>query len=140
MSVTTPMVDVNVPRFNQALVASLTAAAFVFDLPARVAVTFVVLALSWVGGPAVAPFTRLYVALVRPRVDPDGPREFEPAAPPRFSQLLGAVFLGAATAALYLGATTIGWALALLVTALAGLAAVARICLGCLLYERTIGR
>lgn len=136
----TPMVDVNVPRFNQALVAVLTAAAFVLDAPALVAGTFLVLAVSWMGGPSLAPFTRLYVAFVRPRIDPDGPREFEPADPPRFSQLLGALFLGASTIALYAGATTVGWALALVVTALAGLAALARICVGCLLYERTIGR
>jgi hypothetical protein len=136
----TPMVDVNVPRFNQSLVALLTGGAFVLDVPALVAVTFVVLAVSWLGGPSVAPFTRVYTAFIRPRVDPDGPREFEPAAPPRFSQLLGMLFLGAATVALYLGATTLGWGLTLLVTALAGLAAVARICVGCILYERTIGR
>ena len=136
----TPMVDVNVPRFNQALVALLTGAAFVFDLPAVVAVTFAVLAISWLGGPPAALFTRIYVALVRPRFQPDGPTEFEPAAPPRFSQMLGAVFLGAATVALYSGATAVGWTLALIVTALAALAATARICVGCIIYEKAIVR
>ena len=141
MSLTaTPMIDVNIPRFNQALVAALTAAAFLFDLPALVAVTFGVLALSWLGGPSVAPFTRIYVHLVRPRIQPGGPTEFEPAAPPRFSQMLGTVFLGASTVALYSGPTRIGWGLALLVTALATLAAAARICVGCIFYERVIRR
>lgn len=141
MSVTaTPMVDVNIPRFNQALVALLTGSAFVFDLPAVVAVTFAVLAVSWVGGPSAAPFTRIYVALVRPRFQPDGPTEFEPAAPPRFSQMLGALFLGAATVALYSGASAVGWTLALIVTALAALAAGARICVGCIVYEKAIDR
>ena len=136
----TPMVDVNVPRFNQALVALLTGAAFVFDLPAVVAVTFAVLAISWLGGPSAAPFTRIYVALVRPRFQPDGPTEFEPAAPPRFSQMLGAVFLGAATVALYSGASAVGWTLALIVTALAALAATARVCVGCIIYQKALSR
>jgi hypothetical protein len=136
----TPMVDVNIPRFNQALVALLTGVAFVFDLPAVVAVTFAVLGISWLGGPSVAPFTRIYVAFVRPRLQPDGPTEFEPAAPPRFSQMLGAVFLGASTVALYVGASALGWTLALIVTALAALAAAARICVGCILYEKAVER
>lgn len=136
----TPMVDVNVPRFNQALVALLTGAAFVFDLPALVAVTFAVLAISWLGGPSVAPFTKIYVGLVRPRFQPDGPAEFEPAAPPRFSQMLGALFLGAATVALYSGVSAVGWTLVLIVTALAALAAAARICVGCIVYEKAIVR
>jgi hypothetical protein len=134
------MVDVNVPRFNQALVALLAGSAFLFDLPWLVAATFVVLALSWFGGPSVAPFTRLYVGVVRPRLQPRGPTEFELAAPPRFAQLLGAIFLGAATLALALGWSTLGWALVLIVTALAALGATARICVGCLIYEKAVKR
>jgi len=136
----TQMVDVNVPRFNQALVAVFTGGAFLFDQPAIVAVTFGVLALSWAGGPSLAPFTRLYAGLIRPRFQPAGPTEFEPAAPPRFAQMIGTVFLGAATFALYAGASVVGWGLSLAVTALAGLAASARICVGCIIYERTVGR
>lgn len=141
MSVTaTPMVDVNVPRFNQGLIALLTAVAFFLDLPVLVAVTFGILAISRLGGPSVAPFTRIYVGLVRPRLQPNGPSEFEPAAPPRFSQMLGMLFLGTATVALYAGATAVGWGLTLVVTALAALAAAARICVGCIFYERVIDR
>lgn len=135
----TPMVDVNIPRFNQALVAVLTAVAFTFDLPALVAATFGILGLSWAGGPRVAPFTRIYTGLVRPRLQPGGPTEFEPAAPPRFAQLLGTIFLGAGSVALYAGATALGWAFTLVVTALAALAAATRICVGCILYEKTVG-
>jgi len=134
------MVDVNVPRFNQALVTVFTGAAFLLDQPTIVAVTFGVLALSWLGGPSIAPFTRLYVGVIRPRLQPEGPTEFETAAPPRFAQMLGTVFLGAATVALYAGAQSIGWGLSLVVTALAGLAATARICVGCMIYERTVSR
>lgn len=137
---TAPTVDVNVPRFNQGMVAVLTAAAFVFQLEWLVGVTFAVLALSWLGGPALALFTQIYTKLVRPIVQPDGPVEFEPAAPPRFAQLVGTLFLGAASIALALGAGAVGWTLTLIVTALAALAAATRICVGCIVYERAVAR
>ena len=133
-------VDVNVPRFNQAVVALLTAFGFVLAQPWLVVMTFAILAVSWTAGPTVAPLTRLYVRVVRPRLQPDGPTEFEPAAPPRFAQLIGAVFLGVASFALVAGWETLGWALTLVVTALATLAAATRICVGCILYERAVTR
>ncbi len=139
-SQTAPTVDVNVPRFNQGLVALLTAAAFVFQLEWLVGVTFAVLALSWLGGPSLAIFTQIYVRIVRPLVQPSGPTEFEPAAPPRFSQLIGSLFLGAASIALAVGAGAVGWTLTLIVTALAALAAATRICVGCIVYEKAIAR
>lgn len=137
---TEPTVDVNIPRFNQALVAILTAIAFVLAEPWLVGLTFAVLAISWLGGPATALFSQLYVRLVRPYFDPDGPSEVEPAAPPRFAQLIGTIFLGAAVVALAADMTALGWGLTLIVTALAALAAATRICVGCILYERVIAR
>ncbi|MDH3517788.1 MAG: DUF4395 domain-containing protein [Acidimicrobiia bacterium] len=133
-------VDVNVPRFNQAVVAVVTAVAFVFQMPALVGLMFVVLAISRLGGPRWAPLTRFYVTVVRPRIQPAGPREFEAAAPPRFAQLLGALFLGGGYACLLAGWSAVGWVLTLTVTALASLAASARICVGCLIYERAVVR
>lgn len=137
---TEPTIDVNIPRFSQALVATLTGVAFVTQQAWLVAATFVVLALSWLGGRPTSLFTQIYVRLVRPRVDPNGPSEVEPAAPPRFAQLIGTVFLGAAWLSLALGLDAVGWGLALVVTALAALAAATRICVGCLVYERTFAR
>jgi len=134
----TTMVDVNVPRFNQALVTVLTALAFLLDAPWLVAITAAILAVSYVGGAGLAVFTQLYVRALRPRLDPDGPSELEPAAPPRFAQLLGALFLTAASVAFSVGLTAAGWGLTLVVTALAALAATTRICVGCLLYEKAI--
>lgn len=96
------------------------------------------LLLSWLAGPTLGLFTQLYVRLVRPRIDPDGPSEVEPAEPPRFAQLLGTVFLGAATGFFIAGLPTVGWALTLIVTALALLAATTRICVGCLIYEKAL--
>lgn len=133
-------VDINVPRFNQAIVAVLTATAFVIQQPLLVALTFVILSFSAIGGPKIAPLTQLYVRVVRPRFQPLGPGEFEPSGPPRFAQLVGTLFLATSTVALWSGLEVIGWSLSIIVTALAALAASTRICVGCILYERTIGR
>jgi hypothetical protein len=62
----------------------------------------------------------------------------EPAAPPRFSQLIGAGFLGAASLAFAAGAPALGWGLTLIVTALAALAATTRICVGCMVYRKVV--
>jgi hypothetical protein len=135
-----PTVDVAVPRFNQAVITALTGVAFLADLPWLVLVAFAVLAVSWAFGPRFAPLTRLYTSVIRPRIRPDGPTAFEDARPPRFAQLLGTLFLGAATVAFWLGASTVGWVLTLTVCALAALAATTAICVGCILYERAILR
>lgn len=137
---TADTVDINIPRFNQAMVAALTAVAFLGQWEWLVGLTFVVLALTRLGGPRLGLFTQLWVRLLRPRFQPDGPAEVEPAAPPRFAQTLGALFLGAASLALWAGAPVVGWTLTLVVTALAALAATTRICVGCIVYERTVGR
>ncbi|MDH5421230.1 MAG: DUF4395 domain-containing protein [Acidimicrobiia bacterium] len=133
-------VDINIPRVNQAVTALLCLLGFVTSRPAFVAVAFAILVLSRFGGPKVAPVTQLYVRLIRPRLRPDGPTEFEDARPPAFSQLLGTVFLGAALVALGIGATILGWSLTVLVASLAALAATSRICVGCILYERFLMR
>ncbi|MFQ5966462.1 MAG: DUF4395 domain-containing protein [Acidimicrobiia bacterium] len=137
--VSTSRVDVNVPRFNQAVVGGITAAAFVLQQEWLVAVGFLLLGLSYVGGPRFAPLTHLYVRVVRPRFQPGGPTEFESAAPPRFAQLLGTIFLGGAILAFALGVPVLAWVLTLIVMALATLAATTRICVGCIIYEKTFG-
>lgn len=135
---TASMVDVNVPRFNQAIVALGTGLAFLFQAPILVALMAVVLVVSAFGSPATAPLTQLYVRVLRPRIDPDGPSEFETAAPPRFAQRVGSGFLIAASIAFAAGAAALGWVLTLIVTALAALAAATRICVGCIIYERVV--
>lgn len=133
-----PVVDVNIPRFNQGVIAVVTGLAFLMQAPWLVLAAAVVLAASAFTG--FRPLTWMYIRLVRPRLQPDGPSEFEPSAPPRFSQRLGAGFLGVASLALFLGSPVIGWTITLLVTALASLAAAARICVGCIFYERVVAR
>ncbi len=135
---TSKTVDVNVPRFNQGTIAVLTGIAFVLQLEWLVAVSFAILAFSWLVGPRFAPLTQLYVRAIRPLIGP--PTEFEPIAPPRFAQLIGSIFLGAATVSFALELGVLGWVLSLIVTALAALAAVTRICVGCIIYEKAIAR
>lgn len=131
------VIDVNVPRFNQLCVAVLTGLAFVLQLWALVAVTLVLVAATRFGGPRFAVFTAIYVRFIRPRLSET---TTEDAAPPRFAQLLGVIVLGAAVVAFVAGASTIGWALTLVVTSLATLAAATRICAGCVIYEKAIDR
>lgn len=117
------MVDSNLPRFSQGILAVLLAISFLVVLEAAVPVLAVVLAAAVFGGPRWNLWAYLYKSLPIPRGEP------EPAAPPRFSQLLGAIFLTVSTVGLF--ATTqestawwvIGWGPALLVAVLAGVAA-----------------
>lgn len=131
-------VDVNVPRFNQTVIAVLTGLGFLVQASELVLLAFAILAVSYTGGPRWAPLTRVYVGLIRPRLSSE--MVTEPAAPPRFSQLLGTVVLGLAALALFLGATSLGWALVLVVFALATLAATTRICVGCIIYTKVVAR
>jgi hypothetical protein len=69
-----------------------------------------------------------YFELVQPRFG-EGP--LEDARPPRFANLVGIVFLGAASIAFAAGAETLGTVLGGLVAALALLAAATGFCAGC---------
>jgi hypothetical protein len=87
--------------------------------------------------PRVNPYAALFrflrrVGLLGP------PRELEEAAPPRFANALGFVFLTAASIAAALGAMWAAWGLAVLVSGLALLSAVTGLCVGCELY--VVGR
>lgn len=131
MSRPTP-IDPRGPRFNQGALTVALLAAFVLDVPAVVPVFALVLFLGAAFGPRYGPFLRLYADVVRPRLGP--PAELEDPRPPRFAAVVGTVFLTASTIAFLAGATGVGWALALLVAALAGLAATTGICVGCELW------
>ncbi|MDQ3963474.1 MAG: DUF4395 domain-containing protein [Actinomycetota bacterium] len=117
------MVDSAIPRFSQAVQAVALAVAYAVDARALVPLLTLVLLLAVLGGPNWNLFGRIYRGLRLPAGEP------EPAAPPRFAQTLGAVFLAIATAGLFLAErdTTvysfIGWGPALAVAVLAGLAA-----------------
>ena len=105
---------------------------FVLQWPIVAPIFAVVLFLGAAFGPRYGPFLRIYADLVKPRLGP--PSELEDPRPPRFAATVGVIFLGAATIAFVAGATVVGWALALIVAALAGLSAATGICVGCEIY------
>ena len=125
-------IDPRGPRFNQAVLTVGLLAAFLFDAQVVVPIFAVVLFLGAAFGPRYGPFLRLYAEVIKPRLSP--PADLEDPRPPRFAAAIGVGFLTAATIAFAVGATTVGWVLALIVAALAGLAAVTGICVGCEVY------
>ena len=125
-------IDARAPRFNQGVLTAALLVGFVFDWRIVIPVWAVVLLLSAVGGSNLGPFLRLYRDAIQPRLGP--PPELEDPRPPRFAATVGVVFLGAATLALLLGSPGLAWGLGLVVAALAALAAVTGICVGCEVY------
>jgi hypothetical protein len=63
-----------------------------------------------------------------------GKTEPEHEYPPRFAQTLGSVVLVASLIAFVVGATTVGWGLALAVAGLQSLLGITGYCLGCRMY------
>jgi len=131
MSAPTP-IDPRGPRFNQAVLALALFAGFLADWRPVVPLFALVLLAGAAFGPRYGPFLALYARVIRPRLAP--PRELEDPRPPRFSSAMGVGFLGAGTLAFAAGAAGVGWALALLVAALAALSATTGICVGCEIY------
>lgn len=125
-------IDPRGPRFNQGVLTVALLGGFVADARLVVPVFAVVLLLGAAFGPRYGPFLRFYAEVIKPRLGP--PAELEDPRPPRFAAAVGVVFLGAASIAFALGASGVGWALGLVVAALAGLAATTGICVGCELY------
>lgn len=117
------MIDSHQPRFSQAVQAAILVLAFLFDIRVLVPLVGLILAFAVVGGARWNLLAYLYRALPIPRGEP------EPAAPPRFSQGLGAVFLAVGTIALFTATREstawwlLGWGPALAVAALAAVAA-----------------
>ena len=126
------VIDSRAPRFNQATIGALSALAiatgwwWIFAILA---------AQLWIGlalgrrfcVPCVA-----YFELVQPRF---GEGQLEDSRPPRFANLIGAIFLMAASLAYVAGLDTLGAALGALVSALALLAAATGFCTGCEAYK-----
>ena len=126
-----PAVDVRAARLSQALVAALVLAAAALGSATLLAAPAVHLALSAALGRRGNLAVRAFDAWLRPRL---GAPVLEDARPPRFANLVGAVFLAAALLAHASGAAVLGWALALAVGALALLASTTGACLGCWAY------
>jgi hypothetical protein len=124
--------DTHLAKFSQGCVVALTCLAFLLAQPVIVLIAAVLLAVSTLV-PAISPFRLLYgnvvipLHLIRPRMVEDDP------APHRFAQGVGAAFLVVATLVLFLSkATNLGWALDLIVFALAAINMTIGFCTGCL--------
>ncbi len=119
-------------RVNQASIITLLVIAFVLNVAWLVAfVALVMLAGTVLRQPG---FKWVYVGFLKPRgiVKPDV-IEDNPQ-PHVFAQGMGGAFLVASFAALMLGGTVVGWALAWLVIALAALNLFVGFCAGCFVY------
>jgi Domain of unknown function (DUF4395) len=128
----TDVIDSRAPRFNQAVIGSLALVAFVTDLWALLALLALQLAVGLTLGRRWCLPCLAYFELVQPRFG-EGP--VEDSRPPRFANMVGVIVLGAASLLHLLGFETAGWALGLLVAALALLAATTGVCVGCELYR-----
>ena len=127
----TTVIDSRAPRTNQGVIGSLALLAFVLDLEWLVALLGLQLAVGLLFGRRFCLPCLLWFELLQPRL---GEGRIEDSRPPRFANMVGVGFLGAATLAFVLGAGTLGWVLTLTVAALALLAATSGICVGCEMY------
>lgn len=117
---------------NQAVLTVALLAGFLADFRTVVPVFAAMLFLGAALGSRYGPVLRFYAEVVRPRLSPAV--DLEDPRPPRFAAAIGVAFLTASTVAFATGSTALGWALALIVAVLAGLAATTGICVGCEVY------
>lgn len=126
-------VDQNALRVNQAFIIGFLALAFVLNSTWLVVFVAAVMLLG-TAVPSLSLFKGIYqrllkpTGLVKPQVITDNPE------PHRFAQGFGGGVLLGAVAALFAGATTLGWALVGLVIVLAALNLFLGFCAGCFVY------
>lgn len=126
-------IDGNAMRGGAGVSAVALLVAYVLDVSIVAPIVGVTLAIGAAFGLPASPLGVIFRGLkdaLRLKI----PVEPEDGAPPRFAQLVGAVFLAASTAAFIADASTLGWTLALIVAALQTLLAVTGICVGCEMY------
>jgi Domain of unknown function (DUF4395) len=125
-------VDHSALKANQLTIIILNILAFIFNLPILAAIVAVVMGLgSLLKLPGFLLLYRYFykpLGILKPDVLDDNPE------PHRFSQILGFVFMTGGSAAIYLGASALGWGLVWLVIALASLNAFGGFCVGCAVY------
>jgi hypothetical protein len=126
------VIDPRAPRFNQATIGLLATLALATGWWWLLGVLGAQLLIGLTLGRRFCLPCLAYFELVQPRVG-EGP--LEDARPPRFANLVGAVFLTAATVAYAAGLTTLGAVLGGIVAALALLAAATGFCSGCEAYK-----
>jgi hypothetical protein len=127
----TEVIDERAPRANQTVVAIVTGAAYLLNFWPLVTLMGLQLIIGLTFGRRWCLPCWLYFKVIQPRF---GEGRIEDSRPPRFANIVGAVFMSAATVLFVAGAMTAGWVVTLIVTALAGFAAISGICAGCELY------
>jgi len=126
------VVDERAPRFNQAVVALGSIATLITGWWPIIGLLALQLIVGLTLGRRFCLPCVFYFEVVQPRV---GEGEIEDARPPRFANILGAIFLGTATLAFGAGLSGIGQGLTAIVAALATLAALTGLCVGCEMYK-----
>lgn len=130
------MVDPRGPRFGAAITTVVLAVALVLLGTAAgtvlVAWQTLVFALGALVGLHAQPYGVLFRRVIRPRLSP--PAELEDAAPPRFAQAVGLIFMVVALISLLAGATIVATVAVALALAAAFLNAAFNFCLGCEMY------
>lgn len=130
---TTRKVDHAALKVNQTFIIALLILAFVLNSVWLVLFVAAVMLLG-TAAPPLSLFKRVYqhalkpAGLVKPQLITDNPE------PHRFAQGFGGVVLVGAIAALFAGATTLGWVLVGLVVVLAALNLFLGFCAGCFVY------
>jgi len=126
------VIDERGPRTNQTVVFLVTLAGIAFSFPLAWALMALQLLIGLLFGRRWCLPCVTYFELIQPRI---GEGRLEDSRPPRLANQMGCVFLGAAAASWWLGAETLGTALAAIVAVLALIAAVTGFCAGCELYK-----
>jgi len=130
----TDVIDARAPRTNQAIVGTLSLVAAITGWWPILGMLAGQLAIGLVFGRRYCLPCLLYFEVIQPRIG-EGP--IEDSRPPRFANVVGAVFLGAATIAYLVGLSAVGIGLGLIVAGLALLAAITGLCVGCEIYRFT---
>jgi uncharacterized protein DUF4395 len=128
----TAVIDARAPRFNQAVIGTLSLVAVVFGWWWLLAALGAQLAIGLAFGRRFCLPCQAYFEFVQPAFG-EGP--LEDSRPPRFANMVGCGVLSAATAFWLAGFETAGMALGALVAALALLAAATGFCAGCEAYK-----
>ena len=126
------VIDARAPRFNQAVVGTLSALAVVTGWWWLLALLAAQLAVGLTLGRRYCLPCLVYFELVQPVF---GEGRLEDARPPRFANMVGAAFLSAASLSFVVGADVVGAVLGALVALLALLAAATGFCAGCEAYK-----
>jgi hypothetical protein len=126
------VIDSRAPRFNQAAVGLLAVLALVAGWWWLLGLLSLQLAAGLTLGRRYCLPCLAYFELVQPRF---GEGLLEDSRPPRFANMVGAVFLGAAALSWAAGFPALGVALGAIVAALALLAAATGFCTGCEAYK-----